>query len=227
MTVGDLWGIILRRWYVVAFAAICTAFLVGQVGAAKPIYWTQVSVVFLRPVDAGTTNVLAGDEDSLIHFAAIVEREYNGNHPQTPTALPEATLFGEGIREGSKVSLPNAGGQWRTNFNQPALSVQVVDQTPAAVKSTLNRVLSRIEGIVADHQKEAAVAQAAYVSTSISPSVPVVTQIDPRTSRATAAALGLGALLAVVLAVVADRRLGRHELEPLVDSPNYTRLSKI
>lgn len=211
MTVGDLWGILLRRWYLVAFAAMCTVLVLGQVLDAKPVYWTQVSVVFLRPVDAGSTNVLAGEEDSLVHFAAIVEREYNGNHPQAPTALPDATLFGEGVREGTKVSLPNAGGQWRTNFNEPALSVQVVGHSQEAVAAELDSVLGRVEKIVLSQQETAGVFEANYVSTSTSPSVPVISQIEPRATRAAAATVALGALLAIVLAVVTDRRLGRRE----------------
>jgi hypothetical protein len=213
MTVGDLWRILLRRWYVVVIAIISTILVLGQIVEVKPVYWTQVSMVFLRPIDAGTTNVLAGDAESLIHFAAIVERDYNGNHPDASTASPDATLFGEGIRVGSKVSLPNTGGQWETNFNQPALSIQVVDETPERATAVLAGVIDRIEAIVAEEQAAAGVSAANEITTSVSPSVPVVSEVGARKSRAVVATLILGALAAVSVAVIADRRLSRREID--------------
>jgi hypothetical protein len=223
MTVGDLWAILLRWWYLVAVVAIGTFLALGQIVDVKPVYWAQVSMVFLRPVAAGSTNVLAGDEESLVHFAAIVERQYNGTHAGAPTASPDATLFGVGVRVGSKVSLYNAGGQWETNFNEPVLSVQVVDEAPERVAAVLEGVTDQIESIASERQAAAGVSPANQVTISVSPSVPVVSEVGARKSRAVVATLMLGALAAISVAVIADRRLSRREIDTKKKNPSHTR----
>ena len=206
MATAGLWAGLRRWWLFLAIAAVCTGLALVQVVRAAPVYWTQVTVVFLRPAGEEGSNVLAGDEESLIHFAAIIEREFNGAPRSAQVASPNATLYGQGIREGVDVSLPNGGGQWKASFRHPALYVQVVDASEVRVRDALGDTLARIDALVEDQQRESGVSPNNMISTSIAPASALVTQVGGRESRAVLSTLILAAGLTVGVFVGIDRR---------------------
>lgn len=210
MTLNQFLRIGLRRWYIVVFCAVLTVVGVFVATRPNPVYWTRVSVVFLAPTSLDNPNSLGATTESLISFAAIVDREYNGN-VQTPRfSSLEATLYGAGARSAARVELLNTGGQWNNAFTRPELTVEVVDDSEQAVRSTLAEITSRIDGIVAQQQDAAGVPDADRISTLTSPQSAVVSSAQGNRLRAAGSVLLLGVGGCVVATVLIDRRLLRH-----------------
>ncbi len=201
MTAGNLIRVLLRRWYVLLLAALLTAVVVGLLGRVPGVYWTQVDVVFLP---TNSANALGVTNDSLVQFAAVIEREFTGGRDDDPISMTGGTLYGQGVRVGWRVKLPNAGGQWNNNFNRPALSVEVVDATPARVNAVVQNLTERIQSLVRQAQDDQGVPRIRQVETLESPSTAVVSYIDGNRTRASLAVALLGAVLGISAAVAFD-----------------------
>ena len=210
MTRSEFVSTMLRRWYFLLGGLLCTFLAIGYFGVAPGVYSTQVDVVFLPPSEGVRGNPLEGRSDSLIYFAAIVEREVNdGANLTRPSA--SATLYGSGIRSGYLVSLPNTGGQWRTNFGRPVLSVEVVDLDEANVTKVLNEQLAKVNDTVRRIQDEQGVAPENRIQTGLAPSVPVVTYVGGSRMRAALGITAIGIALSVLITIGLDRILSSSE----------------
>jgi hypothetical protein len=207
MTLNQFLRIGLRRWYIVLFCAVLTAIAVFLVSRPTPVYWTRVSVIFLAPTSLDNPNSLGATTDSLISFAALVDREYNGNIQSPRFSSQEATLYGAGARSEARVALLNSGGQWNDSFTRPELTVEVVDESERAVRSTLTDITERIDGIVTEQQDAAGVPDADRITTLTSPQFAVVSSAQGNRLRAAASVLFLGVGVCAVATVVVDRRL--------------------
>jgi hypothetical protein len=189
MTRFELLRVLARRWYLLLAVAVLTGFGALLVQNTTPVYSTEVNVMFLPP-----DGVLMDQSESLIYFAAVVERQFNGGHPALKLSSNVATLYGAGVRNGYTVSLYDTGGQWQTNFNRPVLQVEVVDSGQAAVQSQLDAILARIDTIAVDTQKAAGVKPSLMIRGNVSPAPPVIVEVRGSKWRAAAgiACLGLG-----------------------------------
>jgi hypothetical protein len=212
MTVTLLLRTLLRRWYVVVLILAATVFAALAAGRVPGVFWTQVDVVFLPPA---SYNVLEDHADGIVQFAAIVEREFNGNPGDAVRGLPSGTLYGEGIRDGSEVVLLDSGGQWGTNYNRQVLSVEVVGASETEVTDTVADIGARIAALSIRIQDDAGVAPDARITTFESPAPPVVAYIGGSSRRAQAVILVLGGAVALALSVAVDyllsRRTGRRQ----------------
>ncbi|WP_213816485.1 hypothetical protein [Glaciihabitans sp. dw_435] len=201
MTVRGVLRLLLRRWYVVLVCAAVTAFSIGSVSKIQGVYTTQVQVVFLSPL---SVNTLEDFTDGIVQFAALVERKFNGNRGSAPITLQSSSLYGEGVREGYRVTLVDSGGQWGTNFNRQMLSVEVVGSSPEQVSATVTDVTDRISRIAADEQSAQHVATADRIETITSPEAPVIGYVGGNLPRAALAILALGGASAVVASAGVD-----------------------
>lgn len=202
MTSSQLLRALLRRWYVMLACAVLTVVAISLAGTVQGVYRTQVDVVFLP---TNSTNALEDQTDSLVHFAAIIEREFNGSSDTAGVSSSSATLYGAGVRSGYQVTLPSSGGQWRTNFNRPVLAVEVVDSSAERAREVRQGVLARIDALVRSRQEKLGVAPKNVITTFQSPEKPVVSYITGSPPRA-AAALGiLGTGIAITASVLVDR----------------------
>ena len=205
MTAARLIHVIFRRWYIVLAVLIITGLATVAAGRVEGVYSTQLDIVF---VASGKSNSLQISADSLVQFAAVIERRFNGNSEAAALA-GETTLYGQGVRSGWSVTLPNTGGQWQTNFNRPALSIEVVDSTPERVRAVANNLSARIRGLTLSEQVEQGVSAVNRVTTLESPATPAVTYIEGRLSRAKVGIIALGVGFALLAAVMIDRLLTR------------------
>jgi hypothetical protein len=198
-----------RRWYVLAVFGLLTVVAALSIPRAEGVYWSRVSIVFLPPSTPVNENQLSPTPETLIAFAAIIERQYTGA-PITDrlgAATPSA-LYGSGVREGAKVELVNGGGQWSSSFADPVITVDVVDSTAQGVRSRIAAEVERVEGLSARIQADAAVPTADTITTLASPGEPVVSYTRGDRLRATGGILGLGALAGVLATLAVDRALG-------------------
>lgn len=171
--------------------------------SSEAVYYTQVNVRFLPPSKT-PGNVLEGSSDSLIHFAALIERTVNG-HDLTPRlASPEAPLYGRGVRDGESITLIDRGGQWQTNFNTPALSVEVVAPSAQRLEARLQDVIGVIEEATGQQQAALDVPDDRRITTALSPPVPVLVEIGGRPSRALVGT-AISAILVAILATAVFR----------------------
>ncbi|MBB5642778.1 hypothetical protein [Cryobacterium roopkundense] len=210
MTLNQIFRACARRWYILLGLAILTGFGAVLAAGAGGVYWTRVDVIFLEPSSSANPNALrAGTGGNLVAFAALVERQVNGNLDTPRFSNVESTLYGAGVRQGSRVSLANTGGQWADAFTRPVLSVEVVDSSETAVRSTLGLVLAHIDRISAEQQADAGVPQSSQITTLASPQQAVISRAEGKGTRAGLAVLVLGLALAGAVTAGADRFLTR------------------
>jgi len=200
---------LLRRWYVLVAVGALTA--AGLMLVARPdgVYATRVSVVFLGPAGQVNDNSLTPTPATLVHFAAIIERQYNGEVLENRFAAPSATLYGSGVRVGHSVTLVNRGGQWGRAFSDPVLSIDVVDSSEERVLAVLDETVERVTQLSEAQQERMGVSEGEAISTLRSPQVAIVEYTGGSRARASAGILALGALVGVSGALVLDRALER------------------
>ncbi len=136
MAVWDLLVASARRWYVVLAGLVLTVGVLLLVHQTPGVYATQTNVVFLAPVTPHTPNTISSPTSGVISTAGLVERIVNKGVEKSPTSGSVA-LAGQGVDDGYSVELPNAGGQWASNFNRPVLQVQVTGPSAERVRSEL------------------------------------------------------------------------------------------
>ncbi|MGO4383807.1 hypothetical protein [Specibacter sp. RAF43] len=204
MTRFELVRLLVRRWYVVLAVAVATVIGVGLLQPPTVVYGAKVNVMFLPP-----DGVLMDQTESLIYFAALVERTFNQGHAAPRVSSASATLYGAGVRQGYSVSLFDTGGQWQTNFNRPVLQVEVVDSGAAAVQTQLDAIFTKIDTIARQTQAEAGVKPAKMIRSNQSPSPPVIVRVGGSRSRVAAGMLCLGLGFAVGACYYTDRILAR------------------
>jgi hypothetical protein len=132
--------------------------------------------------------------------------------PLAAQTASSVSLLGEGIYHGVSVQLPNDGGQWNYNFDQPSLDVQVSGGSPNEVRDTMTKVLSKIHAETVMRQTASGAAPESFVRTTVSqPSIDVF-RVQGSSLRATLAVIALGAAATrflVWIVTVATHRRGR------------------
>ncbi|GGK98194.1 hypothetical protein GCM10007382_18020 [Salinibacterium xinjiangense] len=173
MTVRDLGWAMLRRWYVIAAALILSVvggFLLQRGGG---LYATETVVSFLLP-DKTSLSLNSGlDDASVIAFAGVVAREVNDGGAPASYSTDDAPLYGAGLREGSFVSLPNAGNQWSTSYLRAELVLQIIGPSEQWVSQRQEDLLAKVVE-VSDAQQSSVTAQDARIKVA---SVPLTKQI--------------------------------------------------
>lgn len=197
-----------RRWYVAAAFAALTLAAVAVALQVDGVYSSRVNVVFLAPTTL-TANSLSDTSESVISFAALVEREYNGNAAPARFSSAAATLYGAGVREGHAVTLMNSGGQWQDLFTNPVLTAEAVGASESEVRAELARVVGDINAIAVAQQDRELVAEADRITTLTSPQVAVMTYADGSRTRAVGAIVLLGVIVGGVATVLVDRIMSR------------------
>jgi hypothetical protein len=131
-------------WWLLA-GALVAAGGIAIVRAQPEVYASRVEAVVLPPasdVDGATLNEASS---SLIAFAALLERRYDGHRELDRYASPEATLAGGGVTDGSRVQLIDNGGQWASNFNKPVLVIEAVGPSAGVVRQRIDTMIDRLE----------------------------------------------------------------------------------
>ena len=201
MTVVDAWRIVVRRWYVVVACLLVVA-ATAVLAKSPTVYWTQTDIrlVFTSKLP---TNTLYQTSDSVIATAGLLVSEFNATHDSPRLSSDDVTIVDAGITDGVLVRLPNAGGQWATNFNEPRIDVQVSGSDPEEVRSRTKQVVAQLVGLLASRQAAAQVASAELINAIPTPATPVVVPAHGSRSREYAAIglLGVGLTFGTTLFV--------------------------
>jgi hypothetical protein len=187
------------RWYLLVLGLLLTVVAVVLVPPARGVYWVRAGLVLLPP-NGESSNPLRVESESLIYFAAAVEREFNENGSGDRAASTDATLYGEGVRQGYAVILNSIGSQWSPGYDRPHLSIQVVDTTPERTRAVFNDIVARLEAIVRNRQLDAQVEPRMMIRTTLAPEDPGITYVAGSERRGQAAIFLIGCC-ATVLAI--------------------------
>ncbi|MBT2587293.1 hypothetical protein [Arthrobacter sp. ISL-95] len=229
MTTSTLLGVLLRRWYMVAFGLALGLAALGAIRSSEPVFWTEADVTFLAPEREPAYWISGGSAMTLAAFADMVKRRVDQEAPSVDLALTRGTLYGAGVQQGFSVTLPANGGQWNKTFSQPVLKVQVVDTSAERVNQVLAVVVERINVATIELQDEASV-KADHISTQTTPSqAEVVFGGGTPVTRMKGAVVWAGLSLAVTSAGVlyCDRVLVRrrhNRSDPVEETSNASRL---
>jgi hypothetical protein len=196
--------------FVVLVAGLITTGALALHMASRPgVYWSQVNVLFLAPQSAKYPNGLQITSDSLITTAGVIGKMVGSSQSGPQVVSDAVTLVSEGAKHGYSVRLPDDGGQWAHNFDQPLLDVQAVGTSVGEVNSTLDTVLGEIQGDLSKMQRSDNVAKVNLVRTRLSPSIPPTYYQAGSHMRAAAASLVLGSGITVAAASLVGRRAAR------------------
>lgn len=190
-----------RRWYVLVAVLLMFVPLAVHAESVRGVYWAKFDVVFLLPPGASNNNALRNGASNIVFYAALIERQFSATHDLVPVKTNGAPLYGTGIRSGTAVYLPDAGGQWQSNFNRPSITVEVVGESEAEATTLAESAAAEIRAMALKPQADLGVDERAYITTTTNPELPTMAYVDVRNQRAVVGiallALGLGLALAV------------------------------
>lgn len=217
-----LWELIraaLRSWPLVVAGAVVTLLVAYGTTLDAGVYWSRTQVVFLAPQSAAFPNTLRTTSEDIIITAGVVAKAVAGPDRVTKYASPDATLVGEGLREGWSIRLPDTGGQWATHFAQQVLYVEVVGTTAEEVDERQAALVDRIAEELHELQSGAGVAPVNEITVTVAPESTVVHHVGGSSVRSVAmvGVLGIAATCAVLGLVEGRRRMpvtGDHVAAP-------------
>lgn len=205
MTSRDLLRVVFRRWYLILFGALLTVGVLYGAMHRPGVYFTKYFVVVLPPRSDLRPNNIEDPRYELTPMAGVIVTDYNAGKREPLLGSADTTLYGEGLRSGSRVRLPNDGSQWQPIYSKPNIEVQIVAPTAEEVISQSKRISVEITRLLKARQDELGVPQRVRMTALVSPTDPVIAYVwgsRPRT------ALGIG-LVGVTTTTVVVLRFDR------------------
>lgn len=209
MTMHELAGLVLRRWYV--FAAFLMLFLLVLPFTRSPdVFMTTAEVNFHTPVTLPKALHDADNTETLISFAGAVVGKYSADRENPVLSSPNASLYGNGIRNGESVALSSIGSQWQVGFDRPTAVVRVAGDSPEQVTATTQEVFVNLSTIANELQRESGVEEKKYITTAMdldSLNVSAFGQTRTGKYKGTVVFLAVGLVASTLLADALDRWL--------------------
>ncbi len=212
MTLTEWLRLALRQKWLLVLGALATCLSVLLGFDDEAVYWSHTTVQLVPPTQEVAENVLISSNEGLISLAGVVVLEANRQARTPRLASDGVSIVDAGITEGRLIRLPNAGGQWATNFDQATVDVQVSGPSPAGVESETERTLADLDGIMSAIQDRYDVDTSHRVSLQAQVG-PSIRSNGGRRVRYIIATVALGTLVTVTLAMAVDQRrlrYGRH-----------------
>lgn len=198
-----------RRWYAIVAVLLMAAPVAYMAMNTKGVYYTKFEIGFDAPPGSTVNNALRTEGFYVVDFTAMVQRMYEGRHPN-PNVIPtSAPLYGTGLNHVTAVYLPSAGGQWQTNFNKPSITVEIVGSTGGEVEIQAASVSKELERLAVAPQEKIGVWKSGMITTAQRPSTVPVDYVPVRSKYAV---VGIGLLvvgLSVALAIAVEGLLGK------------------
>lgn len=205
MTPAEFFAALSRRWYAVVAMLIAVAASCMFLWPGQHVYSARGSVTFLWPGSISLSKTDDGGLAALVNFAAMVRLAIDDGQAQESTSFG-GSLVGAGVRNGFTVVLPNSGGQWSAEYNQPRLQVESVAATPDVAAAKASSLIQEITAAASELQARLSIPPDAFISTSVS-SVEVVdggASLSTR-MRGEASLVSIGVFLTGVVIIILDR----------------------
>ena len=205
MTSRDLVMLMLRRWYVLVVGGLLALGVTYQATHQAPLFFTQYSIVLLPPQTEVFPNSMEDPHYGLSQMAGLVVSDYNNGERGTLIGSADTTLFGEGLRSGSRVRLPNFGSQWQPIYDKPNIDVQILGASQADVNKQAQEINDRVLSLLKKRQDGLGIVSTMRIGALVSPQGPVVTQVGGSRARGL---LGI-ALVSVIVSMFAAVQFDR------------------
>ena len=192
MTAAEALGAVKRRWYVVLSAILAGVGLTAMFYAGKGVYTTQTVVQFiqLEPSQGAISPNSDIENGNFIAFAGAVASEVNNGRPVLNYAWETAPLYGAGMRDGVRVSIPDSGGQWMQSFNRAEIVIQIVGRTRESVAVRQQELLSKVEDSSRSLQGPAYNSRQS-IRTSVVPLTTTIEHVSPSRGQELAAVIAV------------------------------------
>ena len=204
MTARDFLAMARARWYVVVVGMAATLGALVLAHAPSPVYWGRVTVIVLAPVSPTSPNSLQ-DQGGVTATASVLVTRVNDGHEPVTMSDPSATLYGEGVRQGTRVTVRNIGGQWRAEYRDPNIDVEAVDSSAEATTGRLNSAIGALQRELDTLQDELRIGPGARMTITAEPRQVSTVAIPSSAKRATVGLAVLGALATAIAVTVVDR----------------------
>lgn len=178
-------------------------------GLRRHVYWSRVSIVLVGPQETYRPNPLENAPPGLPALTSLVLLRLNDGPRAATSATTAATLYGEGVWLGHRLTLRNSGSQWQASFGDPIIDVEVVGPSEKWVLEEVDRIVTEARAELVDLQDAFGVSAEQRVHLSLSPFAATTVRIDSSRSRLIGATLLLYGI-AVLLAIRFVRRPGEH-----------------
>ncbi len=217
MTSRDLLALVLRRWYLMALGALISLGVLYEATHEPPVFFTQYSVVLLPPRSTTFPNNLEDPHYGMTPMAGVIVSDYNAGHRLTLLGSPDTTLYGEGVRDGSRVRLPNDGSQWQPIYDLPNIDVQVVGPSPEEVTAKARQIGDELEALLKRRQDQLGIRDTMRMTALISSPDPIIAQVGGARSRTALGVVLAGATLTTIGVVRFDRWWARRRTRRRTD----------
>lgn len=214
MTVKDMIGLALRRWYVFAVAVACASLSIVALNSSNLVFVAQTEFVMVAPGASADFDAPGETRETLVAFADVVVRQLNADDPTEHLSSPSSSMFGNGIRHGVSARLSDSGTQWKSAFQSPVISVQVVDSSDRGVQQQLDAISTRIVRITHDIQQSSGAKPSSFIHAATDPTRIVISSFGPtRTSKIKAYAVltAVSLCISMIIAVGMDQRVSRRQ----------------
>jgi hypothetical protein len=164
------------------------------------VAWTQFNVLLVAPRSEEDPNYLKDPLYGLQPMVGVVANDIQGGRPPLLVGSTDATIVGQGITEGIRISVPNQGTQWRPVFASHYLDVQVAAATPEEVGQKSDEAVEAIADALRARQSAAGISgpsQIRALASSPDPTIYWISGSRPRAAIGTAVA-GAGATIWLV-----------------------------
>lgn len=207
MTAQDVFGAVLRRFYVIALGLALTGMLIVHLNHNPGVFSARTNVVFFAPTSTLNPNTMEVTSLGLIATASVVERAVNRGQDLPRVTSPTIRLIDQGVTNGSSVYLPNDGSQWVVNYGRAMLVVDVAGPDIPTVKSRTRHLVAEIEGTLRRMQVQQHVKRKNRITAQAAPATPQVTYDQGKPHVAEAAAFLLGTGLTTAAAAMFDQAI--------------------
>ncbi|MFQ4147837.1 O-antigen ligase family protein [Arthrobacter sp. LAPM80] len=198
-------GSLRRRWYVGLAVLLMFIPMAMSAWSETGVYYAKFNIELQAPPGATKGNPLRTEASSVVHFAAMVQRLYEGGHANASVLPTSAPLYGSGLRDAVAVYLPSAGGQWQTNFNSPSIAVEIVKAHPDDVIAAAEAVTADIEKLTVQPQEQMGIWEKSRITGERQPAQVTVEYMAVRPKYALVAIAALAVASAMSSAIVVDR----------------------
>ncbi|TQJ30603.1 hypothetical protein [Microbacterium sp. SLBN-146] len=212
MTIRELLGVVLRRWYVVVIVVLCAALATFAFMRDGGSYTTRTLVTFMLPEKTIFAPGNGLDDASVIGFAGSVAQELNEGKAPRRYSEDGAPLYGAGAREQTLVTLANAGNQWVASYLRAEIEIQIVGRTEEEVTVRQAEMIDRALQVTDSQQDMLGIPEESRISASVVPLSLQVEHVAPNRMQqilAAAAMLAASVLVGFWLSVALDRTLRR------------------
>ncbi len=141
-----------QHWYVVVLGLLVA---LGAVLATTPerVYWTSEALTVVQPQTTTADTSLEDTPPTAVPAATVLMRLVNDGKVSPRSNSADATLYGEGARRAVSAKIRDVGGQWATAIPNPIIDVQVVEASPAAVRTRLDAETAKLREAVSALQR--------------------------------------------------------------------------